>query len=179
MSADEAQATWVMLVIAGHETTANLISLAVLALLDHPDVFTRARSDPTLIARVVDECLRYDSPVPFMPRVAREDVHLSGTTVERGQIAIALIAAANRDPDVFPDPDRLDLERAHTQPHFGFGYGIHFCVGSVLAKLESEVALSALLPRLAPSQDRRAITRLPHIAVRGLASFPIQLTPSP
>jgi len=177
IDADEAQATWVMLVIAGHETTANLIGLSVLALLDHPEVLSQARSDPSLLGRVVDECLRYDSPVPFMPRVAHEVVTLNGVTVERGQTAVALIAAANRDPAVFPDPDRLDLDRPRSHPHFGFGYGIHFCVGSVLAKLETEAALGALLPRLEPHQDRSKITRLPHITVRGLASFPIRLTP--
>jgi cytochrome P450 len=88
------------------------------------------------------------------------------------------MSAANRDPDPFPDPDRLDLTRPQTPPHLGFASGIHFCVGSALAKLETEIALTTLLPRLASDSHRGHITRRPSIAVRGLAKFPIQVAPS-
>jgi pimeloyl-[acyl-carrier protein] synthase len=178
ISADEACATWIMMVIAGHETTANLIGNSVLALLEHPDLLARIRNDPTLMSRVVDECLRYDSPVPYTGRTATEVTTINGTRIERGQTALVFMAAANRDPDPFPDPDRLDLARPQTPPHLGFASGIHFCVGSALAKLETEIALTTLLPRLASDLHREEITRRPSIAVRGIAKFPLQLAPS-
>jgi hypothetical protein len=177
ITADEACATWIMMVIAGHETTANMIGNSVLALLDHPDLLTCIHNDPTLMSRVVDECLRYDSPVPYTGRTT-EDTTINGTRIERGQTALVFMAAANRDPDPFPDPDRLDLTRPQTPPHLGFASGIHFCVGSALAKLETEIALTTLLPRLSSDSHRGEITRRPSIAVRGLAKFPIQLAPS-
>jgi cytochrome P450 len=89
-----------------------------------------------------------------------------------------LMAAANRDPDPFPNPDQLDLTRPPTPPHLGFAYGIHFCVGSMLAKLETEIALTTLIPRLTASRDSRGMARRPSVAVRGLAKLPIQLTPA-
>jgi hypothetical protein len=178
INADEAVATWIMMVIAGHETTANLIGNSVLALLDRPDLRTRIHNDPTLMSRVVDECLRYDSPVSYTARTATEDTTINGTRIERGQTAVVFMSAANRDPDPFPDPDRLDLTRPQTPPHLGFASGIHFCVGSALAKLETEIALTTLLPRLASDSHRGEVTRRPSVAVRGLAKFPIQLAPS-
>jgi cytochrome P450 len=175
ISADEAAATWIMMVIAGHETTANLIGNRVLALLDQPDLLTCIHNDPTLMSRVVDECLRYDGPVPYTGRIATEETTINGTRIERGQTALVFMAAANRDPDPFPDPDRLDLARPQTPPHLGFASGIHFCVGSALAKLETEIALTTLLPQLASDLHRGEITRRSSVAVRGLATLPIQL----
>lgn len=178
LDADEAAATWIMMVIAGHETTANLIGNAVLALLDHPDVLASIRNDPTLMSRLVDECLRYDSPVPYTGRVALEEMTINGIRMGAGQSAVVLMAAANRDPDPFPNPDQLDLTRPPTPPHLGFAYGIHFCVGSMLAKLETEIALTTLIPRLTASRDSRGMARRPSVAVHGLAKLPIQLTPA-
>ena len=175
LNADEAAATWIMMAIAGHETTANLIGNSVFALVDHPEVFATVRDDTTLIDRLVDECLRYDSPVPYTARIANENTTLNGLEIERGQSMVVFMAAANRDPDPFPNPDCLDLTRPATPPHLGFAYGIHFCVGSALAKVEAEIALTTLLPRLALKQDRGTITRRPSVTVRGLATFPIQL----
>jgi cytochrome P450 len=175
MDADEAAATWVLVVIAGHETTANLIGNAVLALLHHPSELDRVRADATLVARAVEECLRYDTPVPFTARVARDDVRINEVAIERGQTVLLFMAAANRDPDVFVEPDRLDVTRA-PNPHVGFGQGPHFCLGSVLARLETEVGLAALVPRLASGQRAEAYERRPTVAVRGLARLPVELT---
>ena len=138
-------------------------------------LFATVRDDTTLIDRLVDECLRYDSPVPYTARIANENTTLNGLEIERGQSMVVFMAAANRDPDPFPKPDCLDLTRPATPPHLGFAYGIHFCVGSALAKVEAEIALTTLLPRLALKQDRGTITRRPSVTVRGLATFPIQL----
>jgi cytochrome P450 len=178
LDADEAAATWIMMVIAGHETTANLIGNAVLALLDHPDALASIRDDPTPMSRLVDECLRYDTPVPYTARIALEETTINGIRIEPGQSTVVLMAAANRDPDPFPNPDQLDLMRPQTPPHLGFAYGIHFCVGSMLAKLETEIALTTLIPRITASRDRRGMARRPSVAVRGLAKLPIQLTPA-
>jgi cytochrome P450 len=159
---DEAAALWIMLLIAGHETTANLIGLSVQALTGHPDVLGAIRADAEAADRLVDECVRYDCPVPFTPRVALEDLELGGVHVARGQTVLALFAAANRDPDAFPDPDHLDLDRPSSPPHLGFGAGIHFCLGSALARLETDTALRALAPRLQGPAT--------HVAWRELAS---------
>jgi cytochrome P450 len=167
---DEAAATWVMMAIAGHETTANLIGNAVHAILDQ-----QLEVDPTLIPRAVDECLRYDTPVPHTPRVAHEDVDVGGVTIRRGEVALLLLAAANRDPNAFPDPDRLDLNRRKTPSHVGFAHGIHFCVGAALARLEMEAALNVVLPRIDVDAERRPAVRRPTVAVRGLAELPLTL----
>jgi cytochrome P450 len=169
---DEAAATWVMLAIAGHETTANLIGNAIHALLEQ-----HVELDSALIPRAVDECLRYDTPVPHTPRLAHEDVEVGGVTIRRGEMALLLLAGANRDPDAFPDPDRLDFDRPKTPPHMGFAHGIHFCVGAALARLETEAALSVVLPRIALGEQRRTPVRRPTVAVRGLAEFPLTLGP--
>jgi cytochrome P450 len=128
-----------------------------------------------LIPRVVDECLRYDTSVPHTPRVAHEDVEVGGVTIRRGEVALLLLAAANRDPDAFPDPDRLDLNRPKTPSHVGFAHGIHFCAGAALARMEMEAALSVVLPRIDVEAERRPPVQRPTVAVRGLADFPLVL----
>lgn len=172
---DEAAATWVMMAIAGHETTANLIGNSVLALLEQPDVLEQLNADPTLVPRAVDECLRYDTPVPHTPRVAHDDVAFGDVTIRRGEVALLLLAAANRDPDAFPDADRLELTRPKTPPHVGFAHGIHFCVGAALARLEVEAALTTMLPRIAVEAERPSPVRRPTVAVRGLTEFVLPL----
>jgi cytochrome P450 len=172
---DEAAATWLMLAIAGHETTANLIGNSVFALLEHPDVLAQLTADPELVPRAVDECLRYDTPVAHTPRVAHDDVAIGDVTIRRGEVVLLLLAAANRDPEAFPDPDRLDLARPKTPSHVGFAHGIHFCVGAALARLEMETALNVVLPRIALDAERPPAVRRPTVAVRGLAEFPVTL----
>lgn len=131
---------------AGNETTTSLIGNAVLALLRHPQERRRLAADPTLARNAVEEFLRYDSPVQFTDRVALEDLEIDGKKVRRGQLVGLVLGAANRDPEVFSDPDRLDLSRAEI-PHVAFGYGAHFCLGAQLARLETEVAIRKLLER--------------------------------
>jgi pimeloyl-[acyl-carrier protein] synthase len=164
-----------MMAIAGHETTANLIGNAVLALLHDREVLAKLTADPALIPAVVDECLRYDTPVPHTPRVATSDAELNGIPVRRGETTLLLLAAANRDADAFADPDRLDLTRPKAPPHLGFAHGIHFCLGAALARLEVEVALATLLPRLDGERAPLAIERRPSVAVRGLSKLEVPL----
>jgi cytochrome P450 len=136
-----------LLLLAGHETTANLISNAVLALLEHPDQLARLRAAPELIPRAVEEVLRYRSPVQAVFRVAKQDVELGGHTIAAGEQALAWIGAANRDPAHFAEPRRFDVTR-DPNPHVAFGHGIHFCLGAALARIEGRVALTHLLERL-------------------------------
>lgn len=135
-----------LLLAAGHETTTNLLANAVLAFLRFPDQRRRLREDPAEAASAVEECLRYDSPVQLTDRVALDDVEIDGRTIRRGQLVGLLLGAANRDPEVFADPDRLDIGR-RPNPHLAFGHGTHFCLGAHLARLEAAVALPMLLAR--------------------------------
>lgn len=147
LSEDEVLATAMLLLIAGNETTTNLIGNGVLALLQHPDQLQRLREDPSLVRSAVEELLRYAGPVQGTARVAMEDVEIAGSRIAAGQVVFALLAAANRDPAQFPDPDTLDIGR-QPNPHLAFGDGIHFCLGAPLARAETQEALSGLLEHL-------------------------------
>jgi cytochrome P450 len=173
LSLDEAAATWVLLVIAGHETTANLIGNGLHALLAEPDQLAAVQADPTLLAGAVDECLRYDSPVTFTARVALEDLAVGATSVPKGQWAFPLMASANRDEDAFPRAERLDIARPRHPAHLGFGHGLHFCLGAALARQETEIALRELIGRR-PRQNG-PVRRRPLFTVRGLKELPITL----
>jgi cytochrome P450 len=144
LSESELGANVVQLLIAGHETTQNLIANGLWALLRHPDQLARLRDDPALVPAGVEELLRYDSPVQFATRVALTDVEIDGVVVPRGARVMILLGAANRDPARFADPDALDVARADAG-HLAFGHGPHFCLGNALARLEAEVALGALV----------------------------------
>ena len=164
-----------LLLAAGHETTANLIGNSVVALLRNPDQRKRLQEDPALFRTAIDEFLRYDSPIQWTDRALAADTQIAGQSMRRGQMVAIGLAAANRDPEVFDDPDRLDLSR-DPNPHLAFGHGAHFCIGSQLARLEAEIALSALLTRFPdfsgpvdPPSWRRSML------LRGPASLPIEL----
>ena len=149
----------ILLLAAGNETTTNLIGNAVTALLRHPAQLAEVRSDPSLIPKVVEETLRWDSPVQALFRQATTDVELAGEKIPAGSIVLPVFAAANRDDHRFPEGNRFDIHR-DTQGHLAFGFGVHFCLGASLARLEARVALETLLSGLpdfefAPGQDER------------------------
>jgi cytochrome P450 len=136
-----------LLLVAGNETTTNLIGNAVTALLDHPSELARLANDPSLVPAAVEEALRYDSPVQVVFRTATQDVELAGTRIPKGAYVAPLLGSANRDERQFPDPDRFDIAR-NPQGHVGFGFGKHFCLGASLARLEARIAIAALAPEL-------------------------------
>ena len=173
LSDAELLATSNLLLVAGHETTTNLIGNGLLALLRHPDELARLRAQPGLLRGGIEELLRYDSPVQATVRVATQDAELGGHAIRRGALVVCGIGAANRDPLAFSDPDRLDLTRAGTG-HLSFGFGTHFCLGAPLARLEAEVAFAALLARL-PSLRLASdgVEFRPNPILRGLRSLPV------
>jgi cytochrome P450 len=149
LTAQEVLAFATLLLVAGNETTTNLIGNAVVALLDHPDQLEQVRRNPMLVPNVVEETLRYDGPVQGLFRLTTEDTEIGGTRVPAGAVVMPLFASADRDERKFPDPDRFDVTR-DAGDHVAFGFGIHFCLGAPLARLEARVALEVLLSRLPP-----------------------------
>ncbi|ACL55206.1 cytochrome P450 [Methylobacterium nodulans] len=140
-------ATAILLLIAGHETTVNLITNGMLTLLRFPEHLERLRADPEIAPRLIEELLRYEPPVHFRTRKALADIRMEGVTIPQGAPIVLLFASGSRDPARFPDPDRFDPDREDNQ-HFGFGGSLHFCVGAPLARMEAEAALVALAQRL-------------------------------
>jgi len=167
-----------LLLVAGYTTTAHLIGNATLALLQHPDQLELLKRDPSLIESAVEELLRYDGPMETaLMRWATEDVEMRGQTIRRGDLVFAVLAAANRDPEVFPDPNRLDLTRSREEGrHVAFGSGIHFCLGAHLARLETQVALDTLfrrLPDLRLAVPADQLCRHDAPPTRGLEALPV------
>ena len=139
-----------LLLVAGHETTVNLITNGMLTLLRHPEVLDRLRrgDEPDLAARVVEELLRYEPPVHFLPdRNTLDDIEVAGTTIPKGSPVTLVLAAGSRDPAAIPEPDRFDPDREHNE-HLGFGGGVHYCFGAPLARPETQIALTELARRL-------------------------------
>jgi cytochrome P450 len=148
MNMADMMATGGLLLVAGHETTVNLIANGMLTLLRYPDVLGRLRREPDLIIRLVEELLRYEPPVQVLPtRTALADIAIAGTTIPRGATVIMVLASGSRDPARFRDPERFDPDRPDNE-HLGFGNGIHYCFGAPLARLEAQLALTALALRL-------------------------------
>jgi cytochrome P450 len=147
LSTDELVATVLLLYVAGHETTVNLIGNGVLALLRHPDQLARWRSDPSLDAAAVDELLRFDGPVQLTVRVPLETVRFDDVEVAAGTPIMAVVGAANHDPAAFTAPDDLDLGRPNAARHLAFGGGIHYCLGAALARAEAQIAIGTLIRR--------------------------------
>ncbi|WP_299739077.1 cytochrome P450 [uncultured Rossellomorea sp.] len=144
LTEEELLATSVLLVIAGHETTVNLISNSLYCLLENPKEYHKLIENPSLIESAIEECLRYESPTQMIARIASEDVELNNVQIRKGDHVYVLIGAANRDPKQFSNADTLDVTR-NPNPHLAFGSGIHFCLGSALARLETKIAIQSLL----------------------------------
>ena len=175
LSEPELLSTCILLLVAGHETTVNLISGGTLALLRHPDQFERFRTDPTVTRSGVEEMLRYVSPVQLTGRALVEDCEFGGVRFEAGDFAMLLLASGNRDAAQFEDPDRFDITRTPNN-HLGFGFGIHHCLGAPLARMEAQVALSTLVrraPRLALTVDD--VVYKHNVVLRGMESLPVAM----
>jgi cytochrome P450 PksS len=176
LSEDELSSMVFLLLVAGHETTVNLIGSGVLALLEHPDQTARLRDNPGLMKPAVEELLRYTSPVEMATeRYAREDVAIAGITVPRGEMVMAVLASANRDERQFASADSLDLSREPNK-HLSFGLGAHFCLGAPLARLEGQIAISTLLhrvPDLRLAVAPAALRWRRGLLLRGLESLPV------
>jgi pimeloyl-[acyl-carrier protein] synthase len=170
----ELLAMCLLLFIAGHETTVNLIGNGTLALLEHPDQMARFNDDPALIPSAIEELLRYDSPVQWTARITNADVEAGGREIPSGSMIIAAIGAANRDPSHFPDPDRLDIARPDNR-HVSFGFGIHFCLGAPLARVEGQIALGTFLRRMPDLalQTGATLDWRESSALRGLKRLPV------
>jgi pimeloyl-[acyl-carrier protein] synthase len=174
LNEEELLATCILILIAGHETTVNLIGNGVLALLRNPEELRRLRATPGLITTAVEELLRYDGPVQRTARVASDDATIGGHTIRKGEMVMPFIGAADRDPAHFPEPDRLDLARADNR-HIAFGWGIHFCLGAPLARVEGQIAINTLvqrLPRLAFVSD--TVEYRQSLTLRGLKALPVK-----
>jgi pimeloyl-[acyl-carrier protein] synthase len=175
LSGDELLQMCLLLAVVGLETTTNLIGNGVSALLAHPAELRRLQAEPGLVKSAVEELLRYDAPVQLAGRVAVDDIELDGRTLRPGQVVGLVLGAANRDPDAFPDPDRLDLTRSPNN-HVAFGRGIHFCLGAPLARLEGPIAIAALVTRFPKVRPAGEAKRRQNVHVRGFESVPIALT---
>ena len=169
----ELLATCILLLIAGHETTVNLIGNGTLALLRHRDQLERLQREPGLIGSAIEELLRFDGPVQRTARIPSEDVTIGRHTIAKGEMVMPFIGAADRDPAQFADPDRLDIGRTDNR-HIAFGWGIHFCLGAPLARLEGQIAINTLvrrLPKISLATDvpeyRQSLT------LRGLKALPV------
>jgi len=177
LSEDELMAMIFILLIAGHETTVNLIGSGTLELLRHPDQLEKLRRDPALIKTAVEELLRYTAPV-FMSteRYARADVTVQSVTIPRGELTFGVIGSANRDETVFENPEALDITRENNK-HLAFGQGIHYCLGAPLARLEAQIAINTLLrrmPDLRLKDSPESLRWRPSLILRGLEALPVK-----
>ena len=176
LSENELISTCILLLVAGHETTVNLIANGVLALARHPDQRARLREDPSLVKTAVEEVLRFDPPVQMTGRLAMEEIVLPSTTLPKDGFAITLLGAANHDPDQFPNPDDFDITRT-PNAHLAFSLGHHFCLGASLARMEGQVALNAFVQafdRFEVATDD--LTYKDNLVLRGLTALPVSLS---
>jgi cytochrome P450 PksS len=178
LSSDEVMAMAFLLLVAGHETTVNLIGNGMLALLEHPDQLDRLRSDPSLIGTAVEEMLRYSGPLMIATeRYAREELVIGDSTIPRGALVYVGLASADRDAAFFPDPDCFDVARQPNR-HLAFGDGLHFCLGSALARMEAQIAIAAFVDRFPRVRLATGPARLKWkggATLRGLEALPLEL----
>jgi pimeloyl-[acyl-carrier protein] synthase len=179
LTEDEVVANLIVTMVGGQETTTNLIGNGILTLLRNPQVREELRGDLSLIPSAVEELLRYESPSQHTARLAPQDVNIGGKQIRKRQAVIAVMGAANRDPERFPDPDRLDLRRKDNR-HVAFGFGAHFCFGAPLARIEGQIAFATILQRLKNLQLKSGpITWRENLGLRGLAALPVSFAASP
>lgn len=178
LTEDEIIANIVITLIGGHETTTNLIASGFLTLMQNENIFEQLRNHPELMGAAVEELLRYESPVQHTARIAPQDLELSGKKLAKGERVVAVLAAANRDPARFADPDALDLARADNR-HVAFGWASHFCFGAALARMEAQIAFPILFRRLVNPRlsDSRLVWRQ-NAGLRGLTGLPISFEAS-
>ena len=173
---DEVLANAILLLLAGHETTINLICNGTRAFIDHPDQWELFQEDPAdRVVRATEECLRYDAPVRSIQRIAGEDVEMKGKVIKKDDRLRWFISSANRDGNMFPEPDRFDINR-YPNPHVAFGSGIHHCLGATLARLEGQEALKALaerFPSIHLTVPEEELEYQPSITFRSLKSLPV------
>jgi cytochrome P450 len=173
LTEQELISTCALLLVAGHETTTHTIGNGMIALLRNPDELRRLREDPRLLGSAIGEILRYDSSTGMIGRIALADIEIGGRPIPKGSLVMGVAHAANRDPGVFPDPERFDIGRDGAR-QLGFGHGIHVCIGSALARLEAEVAIGSLVrefPGLAAVGDE--YEWIPSYAQRGVRALPV------
>jgi len=177
LSDDEVIANTIITLVGGNETTMNLIASGYLTLLRDKASFELLRGRPEIVGSAVEELLRFDSPVQYTARIAPADLQLGGKSIRKGARVVAVLAAANRDPNRFPDPDRLDLLRTDNR-HLAFGWAAHFCFGAPLARMEGQIAINSLLSRLAnPRLLESALEWRENTALRGLTALKIGFDP--
>ena len=180
---EEIIANCIVTMVGGQGTTTNLIGNGVLTLMRNPDQLERLRNDPTLVPSAVEEMLRYESPSQQTARICPADTEMGGKLIRKGQAVIAIMAAGNRDPERFPDPDQFDINRSDNR-HLAFGWASHFCFGAALARIEAQLTFEALVRRtsnLSPLTDAPIVWR-ENLGLRGMVALPItfnQITPSP
>ena len=173
LTEEEIIANLIVTMVGGQETTTNLIGNGVLTLLRHPDQLKKLRTEPELVPSAVEELLRYESPSQHTARLAPDDVHLGGRLIRKRQAVIAVMGAANRDPERFPDPDRLDLCRQDNR-HVAFAWASHFCFGAALARLEGQITFATLLRRLPNLRlVPGPLVWRPNLGLRGLIALPV------
>jgi len=177
LTEEEVIANSIVTMVGGQETTTNLIGNGVLSLLRNPDQLQKLRNDLTLIPFAVEELLRYESPSQHTARLAPEDTILGGKRIQKRQAVIAVMAAGNRDPERFPDPDRLDICRTDNR-HLAFGWAAHFCFGAALARIEGQIALELMLRRLPNwALEPEPLVWRTNLGLRGLTKLPIRFSP--
>jgi cytochrome P450 len=172
LSEEEIVSTCLLLLVAGHETTVNLIGNAILAMLREPSQWAVLGADATRASAVVEETLRYDPPVQMVGRIALEDMIIGDTKVPEGDVMMLLLAAAHRDPAAFDRPDTFDPDRG-TLRHLGFGRGIHYCLGAPLARMEAGIALSEAAARFPDARLDSEPQYKPNVTLRGLSELTV------
>ncbi|MGH2343845.1 MAG: cytochrome P450 [Chloroflexota bacterium] len=173
LSEEEVVANVIVTMVGGQETTTNLIGNGMLSLLRHPDQLAKLRADYTLIPSAIEELLRFESPSQHTARIARDDFEIGSRVIRKHQAVYAVMAAANRDPERFPDPDRLDITRKDKR-HVAFGWAAHFCFGAPLARLEGQIALEAIIRRFPNlSLESSPLVWRENLGLRGLTALPV------